>query len=72
MNQTTVAAPVFRVGDEVELITGSYQGTLGVFVGLRSDVKWADLCERNGEIRKHPVEWMGHAGARAKERENQL
>jgi hypothetical protein len=62
MNHTTVAAPVFQRGDEVKLIAGSYQGTLGVFVGLRSDVKWADVCEPNGEVRAHPVQWMGHAG----------
>lgn len=69
MNHTKLAAPVFREGDEVELIAGSYQGALGVFVRLRSDVKWADIAERNGEIRRHPVEWMGHAGARSKGRE---
>ncbi len=66
MNQTKVVAPAFRKGDEVELVAGSYQGTLGVFVGLRTDVRWADITERNGEVRRHPVEWLGHAAGRTK------
>jgi hypothetical protein len=40
---------------------GSYQGTPGVFVRLRKDVKWADIRERNGSLRSHPVEWLAHA-----------
>jgi hypothetical protein len=64
MNLTNAVAPVFRKGDEIELIKGSYQGTLGVFMQLRNDVKWADIAERNGDVRSHPVEWLGHAGAR--------
>jgi len=64
MNQTKVVVSEFRKGDEVELVAGSYQGTLGVFVGLREDVKWADIAERNGDVRRHPVEWLGHAKAR--------
>ena len=35
MNFIKMAPVVFREGDEVELIAGSYQGTLGVFVRLR-------------------------------------
>jgi hypothetical protein len=66
MNFIKMAPIVFREGDEVELIAGSYQGTLGVFVRLRSDVKWADIAERNGNVRSHPIEWLGHAGARSK------
>ena len=66
MNPTNSMAPVFHQGDEVELVTGSYQGTLGVFVELRADAKWADITERNGEVRKHPVEWLGHAAGRTK------
>ncbi len=61
MNPTNSITPVFQKGDEVELVRGSYQGTLGVFVELRADVKWADITERNGEVRRHPVEWMGHS-----------
>ncbi|MGD0049714.1 MAG: hypothetical protein ABSE42_22195 [Bryobacteraceae bacterium] len=49
---------VFREGDEVVLAKGSYQGTLGVFVGLKKDVNWADIKERNGSIRSHPVAWL--------------
>jgi hypothetical protein len=50
----------FRAGDEVVLTDGTYQGTLGVFLRLREDVKWADITERNGSIRSHPVVWLGH------------
>jgi hypothetical protein len=51
----------FREGDQVVLDRGSYQGTPGVFVRLRKDVKWADIRERNGSLRSHPVEWLAHA-----------
>jgi hypothetical protein len=51
----------FREGDEVVLAYGAYQGTLGVFVRLRKDVKWADIMERNGALWSHPVEWLAHA-----------
>ena len=66
MTKTIVVPPVFQRGDEVELVAGSYQGTQGVFIALREDVRWADITERNGEIRKHPVQWLGHATGRAK------
>ena len=52
---------VFREGDEVVLAAGTYQGTLGVFVRLREDVNWADITERNGSIRSHPVAWLDHS-----------
>lgn len=64
MNPTKSVAPVFQKGDEVELIAGSYQGTLGVFIELRADRKWADITERNGAVRRHPVQWLGHARAK--------
>jgi len=51
----------FREGDEVVLATGSYPGTEGVFVRLKKDVNWADIRERNGEIRSHPVIWLAPA-----------
>lgn len=54
-------ATTYREGDEVVLAEGSYQGTLGVFLRLREDVKWADITERNGNVRSHPVEWLAHA-----------
>jgi hypothetical protein len=60
MNNRPVGT-VFREGDEVVLAEGSYQGTLGVFVRLRNDVEWADIRERNGSIRSHPVEWLDHS-----------
>jgi len=57
--------PGFREGDEVVLAEGTYQGTLGVFLHLRDDVKWADIAERNGGIRSHPVAWLALAGSAA-------
>jgi hypothetical protein len=53
--------PEFHEGDEVVLAEGTYQGTLGVFLHLREDVKWADIVERNGTIRSHPVAWLAFA-----------
>ena len=48
------------------LAQGTYQGTPGVFLGLKGDVKWVDIRERNGSIRSHPVTWLAHsAGAAA-------
>ena len=43
------------------LAEGTYQGTPGVFLRLREDVKWADITERNGSIRSHPVAWLDHS-----------
>ena len=60
MMSTGSAAPAFREGDEVVLANGTYQGTLGVFLRPREDVKWADITERDGSIRSHPVEWLAH------------
>lgn len=51
----------FHEGDEVVLANGTYQGTPGVFLGLREDVKWADIKERNGRIRSHPVAWLARS-----------
>lgn len=61
MNSTTRAVPVFREGDNVVLAEGTYQGACGVFLRLRDDTKWADITERNGRIRSHPVEWLAHS-----------
>ncbi|MGO9230210.1 MAG: hypothetical protein ACLQKA_13525 [Bryobacteraceae bacterium] len=64
MMSTGPADPQFHEGDEVVLAQGSYQGTLGVFVRLKEDVNWADITERNGCVRSHPVAWLAHsAGA---------
>ena len=56
-----LAGPTFREGDEVVLAQGSHQGTLGVFLRLRKDVNWADITERNGDVRSHPVIWLAHS-----------
>jgi len=61
MMSTGPADPKFREGDEVVLAQGSYQGTLGVFVRLKEDVNWADVTERNGRVRSHPVAWLAHS-----------
>lgn len=61
---TRPAGATFREGDEVVLAEGTYQGTPGVFLRLREDVNWADIAERNGCVRSHPVAWLAHsAGA---------
>jgi len=56
----------FREGDEVVLGEGTYQGTMGIFVRLRKDVNWADITERNGSIRSHPVAWLEHSTGAAR------
>jgi hypothetical protein len=48
----------FHQGDSVYLAKGSYQGTIGTFLNLRSDPKWADIREPDESIRAHPVEWL--------------
>jgi len=56
--------PPFHKGDDVVLADGTYQGTSGVFLRLKDDVQWADITERDGSIRCHPVAWLAHsAGA---------
>jgi hypothetical protein len=52
-----------REGDEVVLARGSYQGTLGIFLRLKEDIHWADIMERNGSVRSHPMVWLAHAPA---------
>jgi hypothetical protein len=51
----------FQQGDEVVLAHGGNQGTPGVFVRLRTDPNWADIMERNGVVKSHPVEWLARA-----------
>lgn len=51
----------FKGGDNVVLAEGTYQGTLGVFIQLRQDVNWAEIRERNGAVRSHPVAWLQHS-----------
>lgn len=57
-SQLEPAHPEFREGDEVVLAEGTYEGTVGIFLHLREDVKWADIAEPNGNIRRHPVVWL--------------
>jgi hypothetical protein len=52
----------FVRGEQVVLAEGTYQGTCGVFLQLRPDIRWADIEERNGVIRSHPMQWLQHAG----------
>ncbi len=60
MTSILSTSTAFREGDEVVLAEGTYQGTPGVFLGLTDDVNWANIRERNGRIRCHPVAWMAH------------
>ena len=60
MNEVARPHDEFREGDEVVLAEGTYQGTRGTFVCLRADPKWADIKERNGVVREHPIEWLAH------------
>ncbi len=54
---------VYRKGDDVILAEGTYQGDTGVFLRLKDDVNWADITERNGGVRSHPVAWLAHAAS---------
>jgi hypothetical protein len=61
MISTRLVHPEFREGDDVVLAEGTYQGTPGVFVRFRKDANWADITERNGSTRSHPVVWLAHS-----------
>ena len=61
MLSTRPVGPAFREGDEVVLAEGTYQGTPGVFLRLKEDINWADITERDGGIRSHPVAWLAHS-----------
>ncbi len=61
MAGTTNAISEFHQGDEVVLAEGAHQGTLGVFLALRDDTSWADIVERNGVVRSHPLVWLAHS-----------
>ena len=63
MIRTKTAVSNFREGDEVVLAAGTYEGTAGVFLRLREDANWADISERDGRIRCHPVIWLALATA---------
>ncbi len=55
MMSTRPAGPTFREGDEVVLAQGTYPGTLGAFLRLKEDVNWADITERNGDVRSRDM-----------------
>jgi hypothetical protein len=58
LNGRGVPASGFHAGDRVFLARGPHQGDFGIFQGLTSDPKWADILERDSTVRAHPVEWM--------------
>ena len=61
MTSDRPAAAEFQKGDEVVLAEGTYQGTPGVFPRLKKDANWADIKERSGSVRSHPVAWLDHS-----------
>jgi hypothetical protein len=63
MTNTTPTVRSFREGEEVVLAMGTYPGTRGVFLRLRKDFTWADITQRDGVIRSHPVAWLARAGS---------
>ena len=60
-NAHPVRTTEFKERDNVVLAEGTYQGTPGVFIRLRQDVNWAEIRERNGTVRCHPVMWLQHS-----------
>jgi hypothetical protein len=60
-SKSEAAGAVFCEGDEVVLARGPYTGTPGVFLRSRADIKWADITERSGNVRSHPLEWLARA-----------
>jgi hypothetical protein len=57
----------FRAGDDVVLALGTYQGTDGVFLGFKADANWANIRERDGSVRCHPVAWLADGAAAKRE-----
>ncbi len=51
----------FRAGDTVVLRLGTYQGTQGIFLHFNQDSHWADIAQKDGVVRSHPVEWLAHS-----------
>ena len=61
MNENSSTARTFEAGDSIVLAEGTYQGTMGVFLHYSTgDSNWADIQERNGSVRSHPIVWMRH------------
>ena len=48
----------FLAGENVVLAEGPYQGTTGVFVKLRDDIRWAEIKQWNGVVQIHPIVWL--------------
>lgn len=65
-NAHPVRTAEFKESDNVVLAEGTYQGATGVFIRLRPDANWAEIRERNGTVRCHPVVWLQHADPRGK------
>jgi hypothetical protein len=65
MRAPDLTTPPFCPGEEVKLVAGTYQGTVGTFLGSHPDPKWADIQEPDGSVRAHPVEWLDRCGARS-------
>ena len=65
MTSFGLAHSALQEGDEVVLARGTYPGTLGVFLRLKEHVNWADIRERNKDIRSHPVIWLAHSAKAA-------
>jgi hypothetical protein len=61
--ETPRGPETFREGDEVVLASGTHQGTLGVFLKLTPDANWAEIRERDGGIRSHPMVWLAHSNS---------
>ena len=57
-----VQATAFRKGASVILAKGPDQGTVGTFLNYKDeDSNWADILERNAQVRSYPVEWLQHS-----------
>jgi len=60
MSDTRITEAIdFREGDDVMVLAdGVYPCTPGVFIRLRKDASWAEIKERDGMVRSHPVVWL--------------
>ena len=59
MSNTQAIKDIFVPGEKVFLAEGPYTCTLGIFLGLRKDVNWADIQEPD-QVATHPVCWLRH------------
>lgn len=58
MTTSKPVPPVFHQGDQVIIAKGNNEGAIGVFLRLRPDTNWAEIADRNGNMRSHPVAWL--------------